>query len=176
MIKPETKRNHMCKKLKAWRRDPDGPDYAFWPAIVACVLFIIILFLARAPKAHADEPVGDQNYILAIIGEAEAEGLDGMRAVASAIRNRARIMKDPLKGVYGATSKRVKGKLYSKKTYNQAVQAWADSKEKDYSYGATGWGNENDVKQFERTKWWKNCRIVYRLKGHYFYKENRIRG
>lgn len=67
--------------------------------------------------------ISDEKAVLAIIGEAEDQGMAGMIAVGEAIRNRGH-----LRGVYGLTSYRVTKRLYSKKIYKQAQKAWRTSR------------------------------------------------
>lgn len=101
--------------------------------------------------------------ILAIIGEAEDQGIDGMTAVACAIRNRG-----TLKGVFGLNAPRVRNHKYSLKTYTKALQAWRDSANFDVTHGATDWEN---VKAFGKPYWAKNMKLTYVCKDHNFYKK-----
>lgn len=113
--------------------------------------------------------IKDQDAILSIIGEGEAESYAGKVALARTIINRG-----TLKGVYGLKAPRVVRKLYSAKTYQDAKRAWEYAKTtKDTSWRATGWGNADDVKKFKQTKWWKNCVIVAQVGRHFFYKDRR---
>lgn len=115
-----------------------------------------------APRKK-ESSFSDEGAILSIIGEAEDQGPEGMRAVASGIRNRG-----TLKGVYGRNSKRVKGGQYSKEVYQQAKQAWLDSAKKDYVNGADHWEN---TKQFGKPKWANEMEEVTRVGDHSFYRK-----
>ena len=91
----------------------------------------------------------EQDIINSIVGE-EARSFEGMKAVASAIRNR---MKDPyykhdiLKGVYGRTASHVKHE--SPKTFQLAKRAWDDSATHDTVGGAYLWGYGPDVQKWK---------------------------
>lgn len=118
-----------------------------------------------AGQAQADEKkqtFSDEDAILSIIGEAENQGADGMRAVASAIRNRG-----TLKGVYGLNAPRVKSKKYSKEIYAQAKKAWEESAKNDYVKGATHW--EGTV--FKKPYWVDSMDEVMTVGQQRFYKE-----
>ena len=110
----------------------------------------------------------EQKAILAIIGEAEGEGFEGMLAVAGAIRNRG-----SFRGVYGLKAQRVRKHLYSQKTYDLARTAWVESESLDESNGATGWGNEEDLNKFCSEAWWHNCVITAHIGRHWFYRRKR---
>lgn len=123
------------------------------PVVVMVMLLICSNVWAAVP---------DKSAVLAIIGEAENQGADGMLAVACAIRNRG-----TLKGVYGVKAPRVVKGLYSKKTYQMAEKAWNDSKRVDVTNGATHWEN---IKAFGKPYWVASMRETYRLKDHVFYR------
>ncbi len=106
----------------------------------------------------------------AIIGEAEAEGFEGMVAIAHAIRNRGN-----LKGVYGLNSPRVIKRLYNTRSWYEAKAAWeASYNGYDMTNGATGWGNASDIEIFKRHSWWKNCVVTAKIGNHWFYKEVKL--
>ena len=87
---------------------------------------VFAFVLITAGQCLADNKIVvsyDQKAILAIIGEAENQGYDGMLAVACAIRNRR-----TLQGVYGLNAPRVKHGLYTKRTYLESKKAWEESK------------------------------------------------
>ncbi len=132
------------------------------PAARAIVLAAGMLILLQG-CALAMGP--EHKVVLAIIGEAEGEGYEGMLAVAGALRNRGN-----LRGVYGLRARRVIKHLYSRDTYLLAQRAWKQSKGVDESNGATGWGNEQDVDRFCSTSWWKNCVVTARIGNHWFYR------
>ncbi len=105
----------------------------------------------------------DQKAILAIIGEAENQGVKGMEAVAYAIRNRG-----TLKGVYGLNAPRVKNNLYTKATWLQAQKAWkASASGQDITNGANAWENLN---AFGKPYWADSCQETVTIKDHIFFK------
>lgn len=126
---------------------------------LACV---VILLINGCRTAHAEVP--ETQAVLAIIGEAENQGYEGMLAVACAIRNRG-----TLKGVYGLKAPRVVQKKYSPKTYAKALTAWRKSVDCDVTKGADHWEN---VKAFGKPKWAKTMKLTYVCKDHEFYRSN----
>ena len=125
---------------------------------------IFIAFALSGCTAFAQ--VSEKKAVLAIIGEAENQGYEGMLAVAGAIRNRG-----SLRGVYGLKSKRVRLHLYSQKTFELAQTAWIESESIDESNGGTGWGNEDDINKFCSTTWWPKCVITAHIGDHWFYRK-----
>lgn len=108
--------------------------------------------------------VDSHKAVLAVIGEAEGEGYEGMLAVAGAIRNRG-----TLKGVYGLRAPRVLLHRYSAKTYRLAVRAWRESAANDITRGATGWGNAKDMEIFRHSAWFPSLYLTAHIGSHYFY-------
>lgn len=86
--------------------------------------------------------VVDTQAVRAIIGEAARDGYRGMLGVACAIRNRG-----TLQGVVGLHAPHIDQE--SDKTWRLAWKAWADSRLKDVTKGATHW----DGTQFKRPYW-----------------------
>lgn len=123
---------------------------------------------AVAAQAKSSAPIKDEDAIKTIIGEGESTGFQGMRALASAIRNRG-----TLQGAYGLKSPRVVNKLYSPKTERLATQAWEDSKKKDYSEGANHWFSDADLKKDNVKAMIKGMQKLQSIRGNTFYKENR---
>lgn len=126
----------------------------------------VILIVSHCNVAHA--AVSDDIAVRCIIGEAENQGYDGMLAIGYAIHNRG-----SLRGVYGCRSVRVLAHLYDVDTYADAVSAWREVKEKwghDITFGATGWGNNSDIRTFERHAWWNHCDVTVIIGDHTFYK------
>lgn len=120
-----------------------------------------------AKNANAKETkIKDEDAIKTIIGEGESTGFQGMRALASAIRNRG-----TLQGAYGIKSPRVTKKLYSAKTERLARQAWEDSKKKDYSDGANHWFSDADLKKQDVKQMTKGMQRLKSFRGNNFYKE-----
>lgn len=159
--------------------------------IVWVILFVALMFISSCLGyvAHAESalaPIPDDRAILAIIGESENQGKDGMLAVACALRNRG-----TLKGVYGEKNRRVKGGLYTKGTYLKAQKAWLESKRMvepitencyipepskphfnipicpiDPTQGANSWENINE---FGKPDWADTCEQRAIIKDHVFY-------
>lgn len=105
---------------------------------IAILIWIAIFAFAfmSCNKVHAD--VNQSRAVNAIIGEAEGEGYDGMKAIACAIRNRG-----TLKGVYGEKAPRVLAHKYSDNIEAKALVAWTtseDPKECAFLKGADHWG------------------------------------
>jgi hypothetical protein len=128
-----------------------------------------MLMAAGIPGISTDPGIVKIRVVNAILGEAEGESYDGKLAIACAIRNRG-----TLKGVYGENAPRVKQRKYSSKALVDAIRAYEESQHEEscaFIRGATGWGNKNDIRMFRRTKWWKNCKIVKQIGGHWFYSE-----
>lgn len=119
----------------------------------------IVFFVASCGVVHA-EVIKDEDAVRAIIGEASGEGLEGMRCVASAIRNRG-----TLKGVYGLKAKHVNKQ--PKWVWKLARQAWRDSASKDFAYGASFWEGTS----FKKPYWAKDMILVKTVKNQNFYKE-----
>jgi hypothetical protein len=124
--------------------------------------FFLIFCAALLTCSTCHAKISEEKAVLAIIGEAENQGYEGMLAVAGAIRNRG-----TLKGVYGLNSPRVKKCLYSKETLRLAVLAWVVSEKLDITHGANHWEN---IKAFGKPKWALCCRETFRYKSHVFYK------
>lgn len=139
--------------------------------LIALVI-AVLLFGTLTAFAKGKPKINDEQAILAIIGEAENQGHNGMYAVACAIRNRGTLV-----GVYGLFNERVRNKLYSSWVYSAAQYAWEKAKSQsfpDITNGATGWGNAKDMKSFMATNWWKKCHVCYEYRDHFFYKENHV--
>lgn len=127
-------------------------------------MILLILLLLVIP-ANADE-IPKLKFIECVIGEAEDQGLDGMKSVCHALRNRGTI-----KGVYGCRSNRIKNHLYSSETLLTAIRAYEESKsERDTTGGANSWYSVDDVKKDPSI--FKKCTFTGRLKGHFFFKCN----
>lgn len=121
-----------------------------------------------AKSAQAKQPIKDEDAIKTIIGEGESTGFQGMRALASAIRNRG-----TLQGAYGLNAPRVVNKQYSAKTERLARQAWEDSKKKDWSNGANHWFSDADLKKASVQKMIKGMQKLGYYRGNTFYKEGK---
>lgn len=151
---------------RSWENDADMRPRMpfFWP--IMAILTIIIL-IAGCQVAHAG--ISEAQGVACVIGEAEAEGYEGMLAVSYALQRRG-----TTKGVYGCKAPRVLKHKYSYITYMEASKAWEYAQlnpADDITNEATGWGSVSDVNKFKRTKWWKNCIITARIGNHIFYRE-----
>jgi hypothetical protein len=133
--------------------------------VLAGVLAVGLMILSMAPHAGAwSDPSIITIEARAIVGEAEDQGLDGMRAVASAIRN-----KRDLSAVYGL--QREFKKVPPQWVWDQAQKAWDDSRTHDYANGANHWGTDADVEKWKTQPWFKHAKFVMKIGDHNFYKE-----
>ena len=104
--------------------------------------------------------ITDQQAIKCIIGEAEDQGIEGMTAVAEAIRNRGH-----LKGVYGCKSPRIK--KAAQEIWDMAQWAWDRSEFTNLAKGADHWHSTD-----EPPVWWERYGKRTTVIGkHKFYKE-----
>ena len=133
---------------------------------VTCAL---LMFLGISGCAFASSAIiSEHKAVLCIIGEEEGN-YEGMKLVASTIRNR-----HSLKGCNGLHSKRVVNHLYSQASYNKAVKAWEYSK--THNYGCTYWFSDQDLDTFRVQQLiWKEHLRLYKRIGNYlgnsfFYK------
>lgn len=130
------------------------------------ICIISLFFFCGVPVVYASAPpLTKDNAILAIIGEAEAEPINGKIAIAEALRNRGH-----LRGVYGVKSKRVLTRAYSASIYRQSEEAWEKSSRSNLTNGATGWGNDADLVKFKQEGWFDRCEVTVRIGRHSFYK------
>lgn len=97
--------------------------------------------------------------IQAIVGEAENQGLQGMIAVAEAIRNRGH-----LRGVYGVNSPRLS--LASAWVWKQAERAWEASETSNLVGSATHWESTD----FPTPSWAEGAEVTAHIGKHIFYK------
>lgn len=128
------------------------------PALCIGLLVGIVLLISSCQVAHASE-IPENLAVRAIIGEASGEGLEGMRCVASAIRNRGN-----LKGVYGLNAKHVDSQ--PKWVWKLARQAWKESATQDFSCGASFW----EGTAFKKPYWAKDMVVVKTVKNQRFYR------
>lgn len=131
------------------------------------LLVICAINAVSCTPAHADTVVVsyDKKAILAIIGEAEDQGYQGMYAVACALRNRK-----TLAGVYGVDSPRVANHRFSMRIYRLAQKAWeASAIGPDITHGAQYWENTN---AFGCPIWCDKMTLTLVFKDHKFFREN----
>ncbi len=120
-------------------------------------LCLVILISGCTTIAHA---YTDMDAIRCVVGEAEDQGMDGMIAVAEAIRNRGY-----LKGVYGCKSAR--SLEASMKVWENAMEAWRVSEHTNSVYGADHWHSVR-----EKKAWWeKYGTFTAKIGDHKFYKD-----
>lgn len=132
--------------------------------VLGAVFLIVVLLVSGCNEAFADIP--EDKAVKAIIGEAENQGYDGMKAVACVMRTRG-----SLKGIYGYNAPRVKAHKYSEDTEAKAIVAWetsADPLECRYMQGSTHWEN---VKAFGEPYWADSMTKTVLIKDHQFYRE-----
>lgn len=106
--------------------------------ILTIVIALLCVFMS-AVMASADE-IPESKAVQCILGEARGEGEQGIRLMASALRNRG-----TTQGVYGCRADLSKEMAYlkAKGIYQQAVKAWHDSKHTDLVNKATYWGSKH---------------------------------
>jgi len=146
--------------------DKSGKTYDLF-MMYAVLLLTVFGFLFLFKGCAVASGISDENAVRAIIGEAENQGYQGMKAVACGIRNRG-----TLKGVYGLNAPRVKKHKYSEQTEAMALVAWETSSDPDecrFLGGARYWEN---VKAFGKPTWASKMIETYRHKDHVFYKED----
>ena len=125
---------------------------------VCLVMGLCLVMLALIVPACAE--ITDAMGIRCVIGEAADQGLLGMLAVASGIRNRG-----TTEGIYGCTAPFVdKEPMY---VWEMAMVAWELSAEK-LLHDGTHWEN---IKAFGEPYWVKGMIEVYRYRDHVFYKK-----
>lgn len=140
-------------------------------AVISVILAIVVGFSGCAAASCDDIDIDDNQAVLAIIGEAEDQGVEGMRAIGFALINRGN-----LDGVYGLRAKRVVFHKYSNDTYLQAKKAWKYAKnhqDEDSTDGSTGWGNASDIRKFKTQRWFNNCTVVKQVGQQWFYRCDR---
>jgi hypothetical protein len=119
--------------------------------------------------------IPDEDVLKSVLGEAEDQGEDGMKMLASALRNRGH-----LKGVYGHRAIIKKdGKYYRQgknglrridpKTVMEAKKAVEESKSKDYSNGADHW----EGTRYKVPSWAKDMEVAGESKSQRFYRPKR---
>ena len=126
------------------------------------------------PKHHAVDVQKEPQVpieVRMLVGEAENQGLDGMRAVASAFRNLSKLIgrKNALSVAYGA--KRKFKKMPPAWVWKQAEKAWSDSAKTDYAKGANHWGTDSDVEKWRTEDWFPNAKFMGKIGDHNLYKE-----
>lgn len=129
------------------------------PVVLIIILVTSIFIISSCTKAHADE-IPESLAVRAIVGEGAGEGLEGMRCLASAIRNRG-----TLKGVYGLHAKHIKKE--PKWVFEQARKAWKESAKIDFVCKASFW----EGKSFSKPYWAKNMIFVKSEGNQNFYRQ-----
>lgn len=127
-----------------------------------------ILCLLLSPVIASADEIPEAKAVACILGEARGEGEQGIRLMASALRNRGKTQ-----GVYGckADISREMAYLKAKGIYAQAVKAWRDSAKTDLVKGATYWGSTHvDGAWISKMK--KHGYVLTaKHNGHEFYRE-----
>lgn len=132
-------------------------------AVIWCwaLALAMVFIVASCGVVHASV-IKDEDAIKAIVGEASGEGLEGMRCVASVIRNRG-----SLKGIYGLHARHVKTEPAW--VFKMAKTAWEDSERYDFSGGATHF----EGVAFKKPYWVKSMVLVKRVANTNYYKEKK---
>ena len=134
---------------------------------ILLLICVVITISGCYDIAYSD--MGEMDAVRAIIGEAEAEGYEGMYAVAHALKNR-----NTLRGVYGhkAVNEEFKrgDRVISGKIIQKAMKAWYDAKNgHDVTNGANHWHN---VGREGETYWTRVYQKTATIGNHVFYKGN----
>lgn len=120
-----------------------------------------ILIGSSLITSHARAELNEQVAIKAIISEAANQGLDGMTALAEAIRNRG-----TCQGVCG-----LQRESFISRQPNwvkeMAKVAWKRSASTNYVRGADHWEN---VEAFGMPEWAKGMETTAKIKNHTFFK------
>ncbi|MCA9404315.1 MAG: hypothetical protein KC897_11075 [Candidatus Omnitrophica bacterium] len=124
-------------------------------------LLTIIAILLLAVKVQAGT-VPEELGVRCVIGEAEDQGIEGMTAVAEAIRNRGHV-----RGVYGCRSPRIKKAAGS--VWELARWAWDRSEFTNSVKGADHWHSDREP----RAWWEKYGTRTVKIGSHKFYKDVR---
>jgi len=120
---------------------------------------VFILSIILCGTARAEIP--DCQAVRVILGEAGNQGKIGMLACADALRNRGTV-----KGCYGLNNPIVdKQPAWA---WRAARTAWAQSKTNDITFGASFWGNANDLKT---SKLYNKLHFTVRIKDQWFFKK-----
>lgn len=124
-------------------------------------IILILIGISICNVAYAD-PLDREKVIHCILGEARGEGLEGMTAVAEAIRNRG-----TLSGVYGCNA------AFNEPQYvwDLAAKAWELSKDSNLVAGADHWASLKIDKKWDS---WAAARMTFTAKigSHNFYRSN----
>jgi hypothetical protein len=152
----------------------DYPEYAVYnekmltPNRLMAIAITSLLF-SSAQEAKAAQP-SDEDAVKAILGEVGPYGKEGMQWVASALRNRD----NGVNGVYGGKNPNVVNKKYTQKQYEEAKQAWEESKNKDFTGGASNWFSDADLKQSKVQEIIKKDKLVFinRVGKNNFYRKS----
>ncbi|MCB1711500.1 MAG: hypothetical protein KDH96_03185 [Candidatus Riesia sp.] len=120
-------------------------------------IIIVFVIISLTTYAYANSY---QKEIGCVLGEAEDQGIEGMTAVAEAIRNRGH-----LRGVYGCRSPRLQ--KASAASWEKAAWAWERSAFTNLVKGADHWHSDR-----EPPAWWeKYGKLTVKVGNHKFYKE-----
>ena len=133
--------------------------------VLRILVFTVTLWVIASTLVYGDE-INETQAVRAIIGEASGEGLQGMTAVAEAIRNRGH-----LRGVYGSTARHVDTE--PRWVWELAREAWVNSRVTNLVKGADHWEN---TKAFGEPYWAKSMVKTAQVGSHSFYKERGIGG
>jgi hypothetical protein len=141
--------------------------------ITATAINLILLAYALTTSAHGNtniqgaetprRPIPPEIAVYCIIGESEDQGPKGMLALAQALDNRG-----TTHGVYGCNSARIKGRMYSSKTFVQAVKAYWEAPNKPSLIGnANSWYSRQDIAKDPGI--YQRCQFKGRIKDHFFF-------
>lgn len=132
--------------------------------IIGCA--VMLLIAGCHSEAVAGE-IPEDKAVACILGEARGEGAQGIRLMASALRNRG-----TTQGVYGCRANISKEMAYlkAKGIYQQAVKAWRDSAKTDLVNGATFWASKTVDGDWIKRMRKAGFKLVLEHRNHEFYK------
>lgn len=135
------------------------------PIIGCLVMFLIAGCHSEAVAGEIPEDVA----VKCVLGEARGEGPQGIKLMASALRNRG-----TTQGVYGCRADLSKEMAYLKARgiYQQALKAWRDSAKTDLVKGATYWGSKHVDGAWIAKMKKHGYTLTVSHRGHEFYRKD----
>ncbi|MCA9404311.1 MAG: hypothetical protein KC897_11055 [Candidatus Omnitrophica bacterium] len=125
-------------------------------------LMAIVIGLAVLAAIAMADTVPEDLAVRCVVGEAEDQGIEGMTAVAEAIRNRGHV-----RGVYGCRSPRIAKAQPG--VWELARWAWDRSEFTNSVKGADHWHSDREP----RAWWEKYGTRTVKIGSHKFYKDVR---
>ena len=142
----------------------------YFPMIMGTIVLLGLFFgtLASCDPAFSDEIPKDK-LVECVVGEASGEPWIGQLAIVHALINRAKVLKYPLKGVYGCSAPRI---------HNEPPWVWENARSVvevalstgvDFTNQATHWESVD----FPTPYWASKMVVTARIGKHIFYKRRK---